>query len=427
MSNEREIEELLQFIYLMPVGVVQLGETGAVELLNPKSVQLLQDLGIDASSDGASILEQLRPGLRQLWRDSAGRLGEVTAAQRISPVRPGRVALHLVLKLMRPDSRCTMVVLEDVTLVVEKERDLARARLRMNLVLENIHGYCVLMLDAQGIVFEWNPSIGRMFGGAEADVVGRSVLRGIAADLRPGEPPLDFATVRLAVARQGWCHLESPCRRFDGSLLWGDYMVTAVVDPDGATSGYVAVIRDMTEEHSRSQKLIDAAWTDPLTGLFNRRGFEARIESLRARQGAAAGLQTWIMIDIDHFKIVNDTFGHETGDEVLKAVALSLQSTLREKDCLARFGGEEFVLLLPGETEAVGVAVAERLRKKVQALAIEVGGRSICVTASFGVAQQAQGEAQAATLERADKALYRAKHEGRNRVDIATLSAATAA
>jgi len=426
MSNEREIEELLQFIYLMPVGVMQLGDTGAVELLNPKAAQLLQDLGIDASSDGASILEQLRPGLRQLWRDSTGRLGDVTQAQRISPVRPGRVALHLVLKLTRPDARCTMVVLEDVTLVVERERDLSRARLRMNLVLENIHGYCVLMLDPQGIVFEWNPSIGRMFGGAEADVVGQSVLRGIAADLRSSEPPLDFAAIRLAVTRRGWCHLESPCRRFDGSLLWGDCMVTAVVDPDGETSGYVAVIRDMTEEHARSQKLINAAWTDPLTGLYNRRGFEARIESLRGRQGGAAGLQTWIMIDIDHFKIVNDSFGHETGDEVLKAVALSLQSTLREKDFLARFGGEEFVLLLPGETEAVGVAVAERLRMKLQALVIKVGGRSIGVTASFGVAQQAQGEAQAATLERADTALYRAKHAGRNRVDIAPLSATAA-
>jgi len=402
---------------------VRLGETGAVELLNPRAVQLLQDLDIDVSSgDGEFILERLRPGLRQLWRDSTGHLGDVTPAQRISPLRPGREALHLVLELIRPDERCTMLVLEDVTLVVEQERDLARARRRMSLVLENIHGYCVLMLDAGGIVFEWNPSIGRMFGGVEADVIGQSVLRGIATDAAPNQPPLEFETIQTAVAQQGWCHLQLPCRRFDGSLLWGDCMVTAVVDPDGATSGYVAVIRDTTEDHDRSQKLLGAAWTDPLTGLFNRRGFESRIEALSSRQGGSPEPQTWVMIDIDHFKAVNDTFGHEGGDEVLKAVAISLQSTLREDDILARFGGEEFVLLMPGASETVGARVAERLRLKLQALMIEIGGREIRVTASFGVAQQIPGEAQAATLERADTALYRAKHGGRNRVIIAPLS-----
>jgi diguanylate cyclase (GGDEF)-like protein len=142
---------------------------------------------------------------------------------------------------------------------------------------------------------------------------------------------------------------------------------------------------------------------------------------LSSRQGDVPALQTWIMIDIDHFKVVNDSFGHEGGDEVLKAVAISLQSTLREEDILARFGGEEFVLVLPGVPETIGASVAERLRLKLQARMIEVGGRQIGVTASFGVAQQVPGETQAATLERADTALYRAKHEGRNRVIIAPL------
>ncbi len=426
MLAEREIEELLQFIYLMPVAVVRLGEAGAVELLNPKAAQLLQELDIEVgSSDGALLLEGLRPGLRQLWQNSAGRLGAVTPAQRISPLRPGGAALHLLLELIRPDQRCTMLVLQDVTLVVEQERELARARLRMNLVLESMPGYCVLMLDVRGIVTEWNPSIGRVFGGVEADVIGQSVLRGIATDAQPSPAALDFDTIRLAVARQGWCQLQLPWRRFDGRLLWGDCMITAVVDPDEATSGYVTVIRDATEEHDSSQKLLDATLTDPLTGLYNRRGFKARIEALSSRQGGAPALQTWVMIDIDHFKAVNDVFGHEGGDEVLKAVANSLQSTLREDDILARFGGEEFVLLLPGALDAVGASVAERLRLKVQALRVGVGERQIKVTASFGVAQQAPGETPAGALERADSALYLAKHEGRNRVIVTPLSMAS--
>jgi hypothetical protein len=124
LPAQREIAELLQFIYLMPVAVLRLGETGAVELLNPRAVQLLQDLNIDVgSSDGPQILEILCPGLQQRWRDSAGRLGAVTPARRISPPCPGREALHLLLELVRPDRRCTMLVLQDVTLVVEQERE----------------------------------------------------------------------------------------------------------------------------------------------------------------------------------------------------------------------------------------------------------------------------------------------------------------
>jgi PAS domain-containing protein len=210
LPAQREIEELLQFIYLMPVAVVRMGETGAVELLNPKAVQLLQDLDIDAGSgDGCLILESLCPGLQQAWLDSAGRLGAVVPARRISSVRAGRQPLHLVLELTRPDARCTMLLLEDVTVVVEQERELSRARRRMDLALEHIHGCCVLMLDVRGNVMESNPSISRMFGGTEADIVGHSVLRPITFDETSRGPALDFETISLAVGRQGWCNLES--------------------------------------------------------------------------------------------------------------------------------------------------------------------------------------------------------------------------
>jgi PAS domain S-box-containing protein len=301
LPAQREIEELLQFIYLMPVAVVRMGETGAVELLNPKAVQLLQDLDIDAGSgDGCLILESLCPGLQQAWLDSAGRLGAVVPARRISSVRAGRQPLHLVLELTRPDARCTMLLLEDVTVVVEQERELSRARRRMDLALEHIHGCCVLMLDVRGNVMESNPSISRMFGGTEADIVGHSVLRPITFDETSRGPALDFETISLAVGRQGWCNLESRWGGFEGHQFWGECMVTAVVDPDGATSGYVAVNRDTTKEHDRSQKLLNDAWTDPLIGLYNRRGFEGRAEALSSRESGASPRQTWIMIDIDH-------------------------------------------------------------------------------------------------------------------------------
>jgi diguanylate cyclase (GGDEF)-like protein len=125
------------------------------------------------------------------------------------------------------------------------------------------------------------------------------------------------------------------------------------------------------------------------------------------------------MIDIDHFKRVNDTYGHEAGDAVLKALAASLQLAAREGDVVARLGGEEFVLLLPSATKEVAAAVAERLRGHVQALSVATGGSTVQVTASFGVSLQAQGEEWSTALQRADVALYEAKRGGRNRVVLA--------
>jgi two-component system cell cycle response regulator len=202
--------------------------------------------------------------------------------------------------------------------------------------------------------------------------------------------------------------------------------VTPVVESAGQTSGYVAVIRDVTEEHQRTQQLLGEALTDPLTGLHNRRGLEMRLAALAQRPAGPPARMTWVMIDIDHFKRVNDNHGHDGGDAVLKAVAAELRRAARGNDPLARMGGEEFVLLLPDAPAAVGFRIAERLRLAVQVLAIRHAARSVHVTASFGVAEQAAGEAWAVALERADAALYRAKNEGRNRVVLAEADSRTA-
>jgi diguanylate cyclase (GGDEF)-like protein len=430
---EREIEELLQFVYLMPVGIARLGETGAVEMLNPKAVQILADLDIDSGqADGPAILDALEPGLSARWRASAGVIGPVLTPRRCTLARPEGVALHLMLQVLRPDERCTMLAIEDVTTTVEQERELTRQRRRIGLVLEHIQGYCVAMLDGAGAVTEWNPSIGRLLGRTAEQVVGQPLLDWVARPAGAADPAAElvapdaaasplggFGAISQAVASQGWCRLQMPCARPDGQLVWGDCVVTPVVESDGQTLGFVAVIRDVTEEHLRTQKLIDAALTDPLTGLYNRRGLEHRLALLHDRPGTPAPVLSWIMSDIDHFKHVNDTYGHDGGDAVLKAVAASLRGAGRDGDTLARFGGEEFVLLLVGATAAVAVAVAERLRCGVAALRVLTGLHTVSVTASFGVAQQVPGEAWTAALERADAAMYRAKQGGRNRVVLA--------
>jgi diguanylate cyclase (GGDEF)-like protein len=157
--------------------------------------------------------------------------------------------------------------------------------------------------------------------------------------------------------------------------------------------------------------------TDDLTQLPNRRKFDSQftVESARAQRNDQE--LVIVIFDIDHFKRVNDTYGHPAGDAVLQSVAKVVQTELRPGDLLARVGGEEFALLLPQTALAQGALIAERIRKALAGASISRDGRTIHVTASFGVAQVTASNAPFAdTLERADAALYRAKHSGRNQV-----------
>jgi len=303
----------------------------------------------------------------------------------------------------------------------ETKRELERQRARMALVFEYVHGYCIVMLDPAGTVIEWNPSIGRLFGITPDAIVGQPLLNRLSVDLGEQTASSDFLEVRNVISKVGWCRVDASWKKGDGREMWGDCVIAPVPEADGSTGGYVAVIRDVSVEHINTQELIDAALTDPLTGLHNRRGLEGRSEALHFRPGGAAVTQVWIMVDIDHFKLVNDTYGHEAGDEVLKAVAEALRSTARVADIVARFGGEEFVLVLPDTSAEMAARIAERLRLAIEALSTDVDGQVIRVTASFGVAQRAAQESQLEVLERADTALFSSKKDGRNRV---TMSAA---
>jgi diguanylate cyclase len=164
------------------------------------------------------------------------------------------------------------------------------------------------------------------------------------------------------------------------------------------------------------------AQSDPLTGLHNRRGFERTVAELYGEGSDGLGKCALLMADIDHFKKVNDTYGHLIGDQVIKAAAQVLKSAVKGRDIVARFGGEEFVVLLPDTPAQGALALAEQIRTAFGKLRIRRQGSDEMiaqVSISIGVATPLAGETVENAIDRADQALYRAKNEGRNCVRLA--------
>jgi two-component system, cell cycle response regulator len=165
------------------------------------------------------------------------------------------------------------------------------------------------------------------------------------------------------------------------------------------------------------QKSLALALTDSLTGLYNRRYFTAHLEGLMARIADGAQAAAVLMLDVDFFKNINDTYGHAAGDTVLREVAHRLARNVRSFDLVARYGGEEFVVVMPETTLPIAVMVAERLRNAVadKPVALPERGSEISVTISIGIAiVEDRGDSATASLSRADAALYEAKANGRN-------------
>ncbi len=198
---------------------------------------------------------------------------------------------------------------------------------------------------------------------------------------------------------------------------------TALEDGASVQLGLSTVLRfGLTDKAvvEEAKRLYEATVRDRLTGAYNRAFLEERLKSEWAFASRHGTRLSVLFVDADHFKKVNDTYGHAGGDAVLKALAGALMTGLRTEDVVARYGGEEFVILLRGVSPDEVAAAAERIRGQVAGLVIEHDGRTIAVTVSIGVAVHEAGheaESVEALVARADTALYKAKEAGRNRVE----------
>ncbi len=207
-------------------------------------------------------------------------------------------------------------------------------------------------------------------------------------------------------------HGEKSYYRKDGSLMYGELQVIPHVDEDGQVVEILGVTRDISDRRLYEQELRRMAVTDPLTGVWNRRHGEALLTADIAEARRTARPLSVLMLDIDHFKTINDTLGHEAGDRVLVEITNLMGTFLRDDDVLCRWGGEEFVLVLRDLPVTDARVLAETLREKVAGF--HVGGAS--VTVSIGLTDLRAMDTLAALLDRADRALYEAKGAGRNTV-----------
>lgn len=205
-------------------------------------------------------------------------------------------------------------------------------------------------------------------------------------------------------------------RHKSGCLYYVEQSIASLRDASGRISHHVGVAKDITAQVEREALLREQAHRDQLTGLLNRHAGEAELQRCKL-QALTSGLSFGLVLgDIDHFKRVNDHWGHSMGDRVLQTVARVLQDTVRSGDHVVRWGGEEFLIILPDVSLAMAQELAERIRAAVHArLMPDVGQCSI----SMGVGGWQLGESDAALLQRVDAALYASKERGRNQVTAA--------
>ena len=420
-----EHEALIQFLYLAPVGLVQADLNGEIAMINPISAQLLMPLAPEASLNNLfDALGAVAPELRHLCATFLEPSGKICEGRQIFLRQDGQAPIQrgapqvLSITLLKLDDTRLMAVLSDITEQVRRERQLQHTDAWLNAILTNITDYAVVSLDRGGHISAWNDTIGRVtqFG---PDVVGQPYSVFFPAGATTHERQFD--RLREA-ADHGWNLEEGARLRADGSQFWGSAMISplperGVLHDDEPDSAYCMILRDISDQHAATALARKTSYSDQLTGVANRRAFfDAAAQELeRRRQSPRA--TSLVVFDCDHLKIVNERYGTNAGDQVLRELAALLRATFRDVDVIARMGGKEFAVLLPSTELAGAWTVAERVRALVTVQPATVDGKLINYTVSAGVAEMDDAATDlTALMARAEQAMRTAKHNGRNLV-----------
>ncbi|MFZ5642434.1 MAG: bifunctional diguanylate cyclase/phosphodiesterase [Bacillota bacterium] len=299
-------------------------------------------------------------------------------------------------------------IIRDIT-----ERKNREEQLRLHAAALQSAANAVVITDLEGRITWVNPAFSGLTGYRADDVIGKKM-----SFLKSGIQEAGFYRELWKTIFDGrvW-HGEMQNRHKNGNLYIEEQTITPVRDEDGRITHFVAIKQDVTKRKQQEQQLSYLATHDPLTNLPNRRVLEDSLR--RAVAKAGRGNQSCLLfMDLDNFKIVNDTLGHTAGDQVLYNLTHLIQSLLRTGDLLARFGGDEFAVLLEGVGIDKALSIAERMRREVEEHRFVVGDQNFHLTLSIGLVVVDGEYEQEAVLSQADTAMYLAKDHGRNRVIV---------
>lgn len=276
----------------------------------------------------------------------------------------------------------------------------------------------VLLTDAKGEIIFTNSAFAGLTGYSSQEIKGQT-----PALLRSGElDPSFYDALHDALSSGKDFRGTFINRRKDGSLYYAEQSIAPIRDEHGQITHYVSVSKDISDRVANEQSLLHDATHDKLTDLYNRHFGEKLLNQAHAEASAHTGLLSLLVCDIDHFKSINDRYGHLAGDRALRDFAHILKSTVRGTDAVIRWGGEEFVVVLKGCPLPAAMDLAERIRAKLHNYHDAEVDK---VTVSIGVSHLNPDETLESFFNRGDAALYDAKHQGRDRVAVAKPWSAT--
>ncbi|WP_426203929.1 diguanylate cyclase [Pseudomonas sp. TWP3-1] len=412
-SIESEYEALLSFMYLSPVGLVRIDPGGKIDMLNPMATQLLMPLVKSLGLENLfETLSSVAPELRNLVTSFRESCGSICVNHRVHVSSAADGGIILACTIVKVNEDVLITVLTDISCQVATERRLRQTDSWLDAIYTIVNDFAVLGLTKHGVINSWSPSAERLTGYTESEAIGEKLGR--FCNLSALE--VNILDEQLTFAREeGWHSRDYLCQHKSGHNFFAQTMIAVLRDEDDDFSGYTVVFRDITERKVSSDNLASLLTKDHLTGAVNRAHFFNLAEKEFARANRYQHSISIVMLDADHFKRVNDSWGHSVGDEVLKSIVKIAEGVLRPGDTIARFGGEEFVVMLPKINSVEASDIAERLRSSIEASSIDAGGEEIKITVSIGYASMNESRSTLKQLlVSADSALYYAKSKGRN-------------
>jgi len=312
----------------------------------------------------------------------------------------------------------TRGIFKNITDTVRAEEALKITEARYQALYENAPDI-YSAISASGEILSINQTGASMLGYEVHELIGESAAKVI----HPEDQRAVFDCVgKLFNNPEDKRDIEYRKIRKDGSILWVHQR--ASLDPAGGAQRLLVVCRDITEKRYLEDKLAHQASHDMLTNLLNRREFERRFQQLLQRESDPTDQHVLCFLDLDQFKIINDTCGHIAGDELLRQVAALLKGLIRSRDTLARIGGDEFAVLMEHASPDKAIQFAEKIRSTIEEFEFHWRSQRFSIGVSIGVVPIRIGRSITDALNMADMACYTAKKEGRNRVHVSHAEAA---